>query len=109
MTPDKNLLELHQREAVADRRFDPRSANPFVNKSVSEETRCAYCKAVADFFQFIGGKHPTEVVPSDVLSWQEAPGYCLIQAFRDSFLLRVSEGRRSHPAQPSLDKTCTPA
>jgi integrase/recombinase XerD len=26
---------------------------------------------VADFFQFIGGKHPTEVVPADVLSWRD--------------------------------------
>jgi integrase/recombinase XerD len=71
MTPDKNLPELQQREAVAPRRFDPRSATPFVNKSVSEETRRAYRKAVADFFQFIGGKHPAEVVPNDVLRWRD--------------------------------------
>jgi integrase/recombinase XerD len=71
MTPDKNLLDLRQRESVAPRGFDPRSATPFVNKSVSEETRRAYRKAVADFFQFVGGKHPAEVVPADVLRWRD--------------------------------------
>lgn len=60
-----------QREAVAPNRFDPRLATPFVNKSVSKETRRAYRRAVADFFQFIGGKHPTEVVPADVLGWRD--------------------------------------
>lgn len=60
-----------QREAVAPKRFDPRSAIPFVNKSVSEETRRAYRRAVADFFQFVAGKHPAEVVPADVLAWRD--------------------------------------
>lgn len=71
MTPDQILPDLPQREAIAPKRFDPRSAAPFVNKSVSEETRRAYRRAVADFFQFVGGKHPTEVVPIDVLSWRD--------------------------------------
>jgi integrase/recombinase XerD len=71
MTPDQSLPNLQQKEAIAPKRFDPRSAAPFVNKSVSEETRRAYRKAVADFFQFIGGRHPTEVVPNDVLRWRD--------------------------------------
>lgn len=71
MTPEEMLPDLPGREAVAPRRFDPRSAAPFVNKSVSEETRRAYRRAVADFFQFLGGKHPTEVVPADVLRWRD--------------------------------------
>ena len=53
------------------RRFDPRSAAPFVNKSVSEETRRAYRRAVTEFFQFAGMKHPAEVVPADVLLWRD--------------------------------------
>jgi site-specific recombinase XerD len=53
------------------RRFDPRSATPFVNKSVSEETRRAYGRAVREFFQFTGMKHPSEVVPADVLLWRD--------------------------------------
>ena len=32
------------------RRFDPRSASPFVNKSVSEQTRRAYARALREFF-----------------------------------------------------------
>src|SRR5215213_5112356 len=71
MTPEQYLPDLVRREAAAPMRFDPRSATPFVNKSVSEETRRAYRRAVADFFQFVGSKHPTEVVPADVLRWRD--------------------------------------
>jgi integrase/recombinase XerD len=71
MTPEEMLPSLVGREAVAPKRFDPRSATPFVNKSVSEETRRAYHRAVSDFFQFVGGKHPVEVVPNDVLRWRD--------------------------------------
>jgi len=71
MTPEEKLADLTGREALAPRRFDPRSATPFVNKSVSEETRRAYRRAVSDFFQFLGGKHPAEVVPNDVLLWRD--------------------------------------
>jgi site-specific recombinase XerD len=53
------------------RRFDPRSAAPFVNKSVSEATRRAYGRALREFFQFAGMKHPSEVVPADVLLWRD--------------------------------------
>ena len=56
---------------VAPRRFDPQSATPFVKKSVSEETRRAYRRAVSEFFQFAGMKHPAEVVPNDVLLWRD--------------------------------------
>jgi integrase/recombinase XerD len=62
-------LKLDDNQPV--RSFDLRAAAPFINKSVSEETRRAYRRAVADFFQFIGGKHPTEVVPADVIGWRD--------------------------------------
>ena len=52
-------------------RFDPRSASPFVNKSVSEATRRTYGCALREFFQFIGMKHPEEVVSQDVILWRE--------------------------------------
>jgi integrase/recombinase XerD len=71
VTPDQTLPGLPQRKAIAQKRFDPRTASPFVNKSVSEETRRAYRRALADFFQFVAGKHPTEVVPADVLVWRD--------------------------------------
>ena len=69
--PDQRLAYLPQDHSLSQKRFDPRSATPFVNKSVSEETRRAYRRAVADFFQFVAGKHPTEVVPNDVLRWRD--------------------------------------
>jgi integrase/recombinase XerD len=53
------------------RRFDPKSASTFVNKSVSEATRRAYGRALRDFFQSAGMKHPAEVVPADVLLWRD--------------------------------------
>ena len=56
---------------VERRKFDPREATPFVNKSVSEETRRAYRRALSEFFTFAGMKHPSEVAPSDVLAWRD--------------------------------------
>lgn len=52
-------------------RFDPRVAAPFVNKSVSEETRRAYRRALSEFFTFAGMKHPAEVAPANVLAWRD--------------------------------------
>jgi len=69
--PDQYLAYSLQNQSLMQKRFDPRSAAPFINKSISEETRRAYRRAVADFFQFVGGKHPTEVVPDDVLRWRD--------------------------------------
>src|SRR5215217_1331301 len=53
------------------KRFDPKSATPFVNKSVSEATRRAYGRSLREFFQFVSMKHPSEVVPNDVLLWRD--------------------------------------
>lgn len=89
MPPDKNLVDLRQTEAISPKRFDPRSATSFVNKSVSEETRRAYRRAVADFFQFIGCKHPTEVVPADVISWRDHLRHSRKRAATVSFKLSV--------------------
>ena len=53
------------------RRFDPRSATPLVSKSVSEQTRRAYGRALQEFFQSAGMRHPSEVVPADVVLWRD--------------------------------------
>jgi len=63
--------EILRGEEVSQRRFDPKSVAPFVNKSVSEATRRAYGRAVREFFQFAGMKHPSEVVPQDVVLWRD--------------------------------------
>jgi integrase/recombinase XerD len=87
--PDHSLQDLRGNVAVARKRFDPRSAAPFINKSVSEETRRAYRRAVADFFQFVGGKHPAEVVPADVLEWRDHLRHSRKRAATVSFKLSV--------------------
>jgi integrase/recombinase XerD len=56
---------------IALKKFDLGSASPFVNKLISGATRRAYSRVVADFFAFVRGKHPTEVVPSDVQRWRD--------------------------------------
>ena len=63
--------EIQRGGEVAPPKFDPRSAAPFVNKSVSDATRRAYSRAMADFFRFVSGKHPTEIVPTDVQRWRD--------------------------------------
>ena len=65
------LPELLRKGEVAPLKFDPRSAAPFVNKSVSDATRRAYTCAVTDFFRFVREKHPTEVLPADVQRWRD--------------------------------------
>jgi integrase/recombinase XerD len=89
MTPEQNLPDLLQKEVIAPKRFDPRSATPFVNKSVSEETRRAYRRSVANFFQFVRGKHPTEVVPNDVICWRDHLRHSRKRAATVSFKLSV--------------------
>jgi integrase/recombinase XerD len=56
---------------ISQRRFGPKSASPFINKSVSEATRRAYSRAVREFFQSAGMKHPSEVLPQDVVLWRD--------------------------------------
>jgi hypothetical protein len=56
---------------VERRRFDPRTALPFVNKSVSEETRRAYRRTLSEFFLFSGGRHPADISPADVMLWRD--------------------------------------
>jgi len=63
--------EIHRDGSLPARRFDPKSATPFINKSVSEQTRRAYGRAVREFFQFTSMKHPSEVVPNDVVLWRD--------------------------------------
>jgi integrase/recombinase XerD len=55
----------------AQQSFDLKQARPFIYKSVSEETRSAYTRAIRDFFQFIGGVHPAQVKPADVIAYRD--------------------------------------
>jgi len=51
--------------------FDLTQARPFIYKSVSEETRAAYTRAIREFFQFVGHVHPTQVTPADVIAYRD--------------------------------------
>ena len=42
--------EIFRGGEVSGRKFDPKSAAPFVNKSVSEATRRSYGRALREFF-----------------------------------------------------------
>jgi integrase/recombinase XerD len=115
MSPNQNLPDLLQRGAVAPKHFDPRSATPFVNKSVSDETRRAYRRAVADFFLFVGGKHPVEVVPMDVQSWRDHLRHSRKRAATVSFKLSVIRSFFEYlkaggviPLNPASTKLVTP-
>jgi len=55
----------------SQRRFDLAQAKPFIYKSVSDETRAAYTRAINEFFQFVGGVHPSLVTPADVIAYRD--------------------------------------
>ena len=59
------------RQELTARHFDHRIAASFYQKSVSDETRRAYRRAVANFFQFVRGIHPTQVTSEHVLEWRD--------------------------------------
>ena len=46
-------------------------ARPFIHKSVSEETRAAYHRAIRDFFRFVGNVHPAHVTPAHVIAYRD--------------------------------------
>jgi site-specific recombinase XerD len=56
---------------VFGRRFDPRTAAPFVYKSTSEETRRVYRRTLLEFFRFVGMRHLADVAPAEVLCWRD--------------------------------------
>lgn len=68
--------------------FDLKLARPFIHKSVSEETRSAYHRAICEFFQFVGNVHPAQVTPAQVI------------AYRDD--LRVTKRRRPNTVATKL-------
>ncbi len=74
--------------SLVQSRFDLKLAQPFIYKSVSEETRAAYHRALREFFQFVGGVHPIRVTPADV------------QAYRDH--LRIKEKRKANTIATKL-------
>jgi Site-specific recombinase XerD len=48
-----------------------RDVKPFVEKSLSRETRRAYGRVIKEFFSFHRFKRPEEISPSDVIRWRD--------------------------------------
>jgi site-specific recombinase XerD len=51
--------------------FNPCPASPFINKSISAETRRLYHRVIREFFAFVGFKHETLVSAQDILGWRD--------------------------------------
>jgi integrase/recombinase XerD len=54
------------------RRFDPKLATPFVEKSLSEETKSAYHRVITEFFAFVGNLHPTLITVHHIIDWRDS-------------------------------------
>lgn len=48
-----------------------KSFKPFIEKSLSAETRRAYGRVIKEFFRFQKYTEPTEIKPSDVIRWRD--------------------------------------
>ena len=59
------------RGSFASQKFEERLAAPFIQKSLSEETREAYRRAIRQFFMEVGGLHPTEITSEHVLRYRD--------------------------------------
>jgi site-specific recombinase XerD len=59
------------RGSFASPKFEERLAAPFIQKSLSEETRKSYRRAIRQFFIEVGGLHPTEVTSEQVLRYRD--------------------------------------
>jgi integrase/recombinase XerD len=62
---------LRVRGAVSLSRFDQKLADAFIFKSISEETRRTYRKAIRDFFSYVKGIHPAEITPQHIISYRD--------------------------------------
>src|ERR687884_1895774 len=73
VTPEVVGQQLSAEQSSLPRRqqFDLQLARPFIYKSVSEETRAAYTRAIREFFHFVGDLHPKEVVPAHVINYRD--------------------------------------
>lgn len=92
--------EIIRNGEATPKRFDPRSAAPFVNEPVFEGARRAYCRVARGFFQSAGTKRSSGVVAADVLLWREHD----LTSFRTS-KLSLQHDQRERPFVKSLSRT----
>lgn len=67
--PSESLVKTGNEDQIAP--FNQRTASPFINKSISAETRRLYHRVIREFFAFVGFKHETLVTAEDILSWRD--------------------------------------
>jgi integrase/recombinase XerD len=59
------------KQELVPKYFDPKTAVPFCEKSLSQETRRAYHRVIKEFFSFVENIHPTLVTPEQVIEWRD--------------------------------------
>lgn len=71
---NSSLIVLPERllsDLVVLARFDPKLATPFIQKSLSENTKAAYRRVIKEFFTFAGERHPSLISHTDVLAFRD--------------------------------------
>ena len=71
---ENKLIKIENRvdeRANARKEFE-KSVRPFIEKSLSDETRRAYGRVVKEFFAFHRHLDPIEVKPLDVIRWRDS-------------------------------------
>lgn len=64
-------IENHVDSVESKKEFE-KSLRPFIEKSLSEETRRAYGRVVKEFFRFQKSVEPAEINPIDVIRWRDS-------------------------------------
>lgn len=67
----ENRLDSIEARAEARKEFE-KTFRPFIEKSLSEETRRAYGRVVKEFFRFQKTMEPAEIKPIDVIRWRDS-------------------------------------
>jgi site-specific recombinase XerD len=71
VSPEILSPQLPSQSSTAPQNFDLKLARPFIYKSVSEETRSAYHRAIREFFSFVENVHPRQVTPTHVIAYRD--------------------------------------
>lgn len=66
------LIKIEDRfDFVNTKKEFEKSLRPFIEKSLSDETRRAYGRVVKEFFRFHESIEPAEIKPIDVIRWRD--------------------------------------
>lgn len=111
------LIKTDQKnDSIADAKKElERTFRPFIEKSISEETRRAYGRVVKEFFRFHKLVEPSEIKPIDVIRWRDSLIESKKSAATVSFKLSVIRSLFEYlkaggfvQSNPALTKLVTP-